>query len=87
MPEVMLPHDWPGRFRRTVEIKGKSRLYEFHPGVPVELKPVEVEALRLDIGNALLPIERDEKNRPRVIREEVDQATNQESPLVTQAAG
>jgi hypothetical protein len=73
MPEVMLPVSWPNTFRRTVAAKhGKSRVMEFQPGVPVDLKPNEVELLKADIGVALMPIHRDEKGRPRVIREDVE---------------
>ncbi len=41
------------------------------PGVPVDLSAAEVEALRSDIGVVLVPVDFDEKNRPRVITDEV----------------
>ena len=76
MPFVMLKRTWPGNFRRTITIgkKGKEtkRVLEFSPGVPVELTPSEVDALRSDIGVALQPVEFDEKARPRVISDEVE---------------
>ena len=76
MPSVMLKKDWPGNFRRTITIgkKGKEvkKVLEFTPGVPVELTPAEIEAVRPDIGVALQPIEFDEKARPRVISDEVE---------------
>jgi hypothetical protein len=75
MPFVMLKRNWPGNFRRTITIgkKGKEtkKVLEFSPGVPVDLTAAEVEALRPDIGIALLPVDFDEKNRPRVITDEV----------------
>lgn len=43
----------------------------FTRGVPVELTPAEVESLRKDIGPALVPVEFDEKARPRVITDDV----------------
>lgn len=76
MPSVMLKKNWPGNFRRTIKIgkKGKevTQVLEFTPGVPVELTPAEIEAVRADIGVALQPIEFDEKARPRVISDEVE---------------
>jgi hypothetical protein len=75
MPFVMLKRNWPGNFRRTITIgkKGKEtkKVLEFSPGVPVDLTAAEVEALRPDIGIALLPVDFDEKARPRVITDEV----------------
>ena len=67
MPEVMLRNNWPGTFRRTVTIRNKSKQLEFQPGVPVELSSEICKALLPDIGVALMPIERDERNKPRVI--------------------
>lgn len=87
MPEVMLPRDWPNKFRRTIEIKGKSRVMEFLPGVPVDLKTAEVEALRNDIGPILLPIMRDARNKPRVIREDFDPISTSEARDVAPFAG
>jgi hypothetical protein len=75
MPFVMLKRNWPGNFRRTITIgkKGKEtkKVLEFSPGLPVDLTAAEVEALRPDIGIALLPVDFDEKGRPRVITDEV----------------
>ena len=75
MPFVMLKRNWPGNFRRTITTgkKGKEnkRVLEFMPGVPVDLSAAEVEALRSDIGVVLVPVDFDEKNRPRVITDEV----------------
>lgn len=75
MPFVMLKRNWPGNFRRTIIIgkKGKEtkKVLEFSPGLPVDLTAAEVEALRPDIGIALLPVDFDEKGRPRVITDEV----------------
>jgi len=71
----MLKRDWPGSFRRTItsKVKGKEvrKTLEFSPGVPVDLTPSEVEALRSDIGAALHPTELDDKARPRIITDEV----------------
>lgn len=71
----MLKKNWPGNFRRTIKTgkKGKEveSVLEFSPGVPVDLTPAEVEALRSDIGVALVPVDFDEKARPRVITDEV----------------
>ena len=73
MPEVMLPVTWPNTFRRTITPKhGKARVMEFQPGVPVDLRPSDVDLLKADIGVALMPIHRDEKGRPRVIGEDVE---------------
>jgi len=75
MPFVMLKKDWPGNFRRTITTgkKGKEtkHVLEFSPGIPVDLSAAEVEAIRPDIGIALLPVDFDEKARPRVITDEV----------------
>lgn len=75
MPFAMLKKNWPGTFRRTITIgkKGKETKKQmvFEPGVPVELSSAEAEALRPDIGIALVPIEFDEKARPRVITDDV----------------
>lgn len=75
MPFVMLKKTWPRNFRRTITTlkKGKEtkRTLEFTPGVPVELTPAEVDALRSDIGVSLQPVEFDEKARPRVITDDV----------------
>lgn len=75
MPFVMLKRTWPGGFRRTITIgkKGKEtkKTLEFLPGVPVDLSAAEVEALRSDIGVALVPVDFDAKARPRVITDEV----------------
>jgi hypothetical protein len=88
MPFVMLKRNWPGNFRRTITSgkKGKEtkKVLEFSPGVPVELTPAEVEALRSDIGPALQPIEFDEKARPRVISDEVEVDTPEEHPVEPQ---
>lgn len=87
MPFVMLRRDWPRSFRRTVcETKrGKlvDRVIEFDPGVPVDLTANEVESLRSDIGVSLMPVELDEKARPRVITDEVDVA--EEAEVVAEA--
>lgn len=75
MPFVMLKNDRPGSFRRTIVTgkKGKEvkTVKVFTRGVPVELTPTEVDALRKDIGTALVPVEFDAKGRPRVITDEV----------------
>ena len=75
MPFVMLKRNWPGGFRRTITLgkKGKEikKTLDFLPGVPVDLSAAEVEALRSDIGVALVPVDFDEKARPRVITDEV----------------
>jgi len=88
MPFVMLKKNWPANFRRTITTgkKGKEtkRVFEFLPGIPVDLTAAEVEALRSDIGVALVPVDFDEKNRPRVITDEVipeeAESTNESKP-------
>jgi hypothetical protein len=88
MPFVMLKKNWPANFRRTITTgkKGKEtrRVFEFSPGVPVDLSAAEVEALRSDIGVALVPVDFDEKARPRVITDEVvpeeTEPTNEPKP-------
>jgi hypothetical protein len=77
MPYVMLQKTWPGNFRRTITTKSRGgkearRTLEFIPGVPVDLTGDEVSALMPDIGVSLLPIELDEKARPRIIEDAVD---------------
>tara|TARA_R110000868_G_C10532668_1_gene734178 strand:+ start:84 stop:353 length:270 start_codon:yes stop_codon:yes gene_type:complete len=72
----MLRKSWPGNFRRTLTTKGRGgkeskRTLEFVPGVAVDLTSDEVLALMPDIGVALLPIELDEKARPRIIEDAV----------------
>ena len=70
MPEVMLPRTWPNTFRRTIHPKnGKSRMMVFERGVPVDLKPSEIDLLKADIGSILQPIFRDGRGKPRVLRE------------------
>jgi len=71
MPFVMLRSNWPNTFRRTITMKGQKQTLEFNPGVPVDLTPSEISALQSDIGVALVPVEFDEKARPRVITEDV----------------
>ena len=71
MPFVMLRSNWPNTFRRTITMKGQKQTLEFKPGVPVDLTPSEISALQSDIGVALVPVEFDEKARPRVITEDV----------------
>jgi hypothetical protein len=75
MPFVMLKRTWPANFRRTITTGKKNKevteTLEFSPGVPVDLSSAQVEALRPDIGVALVPVDFDEKARPRVITDEV----------------
>lgn len=71
MPFVMLKPSWPATFRRTVAIGAKKKTLEFAANTPVELSAAEVDAVASDIGKALVPIEFDEKARPRVITEDV----------------
>lgn len=78
MPEVMLKRDWPNSFNRTITIgKNKTRL-RFEPGEPVELNSKQIEALKPDIGVALMPCERDSKGRTRLIGDEVDTETDEQ---------
>lgn len=92
MPLVMLKRDWPGNFRRTIteKVRGKDvkRTLEFSPGVPVELTNAEIKAVLPDIGIALLPVELDEKARPRVITDDVipDETTVKETDSSEPAA-
>ena len=71
MPFVMLRSPWPGTFRRAIMDGGSKRTLEFKPAVPVDLTPFEIEQLKSDIGLALVPVEFDEKARPRVITDDV----------------
>jgi hypothetical protein len=73
MPELMLRKDWPGKFRRTIKLSEKKReVLEFVPGVPVELNARQIDGVKGDIGTALYPVERDGRNKVRVITDEVD---------------
>ncbi len=71
----MLRPDRPGTFRRTITTGKKGREVTvtkvFTRGIPVELTPAEVDALRSDIGPALVPVEFDAKARPRIITDDV----------------
>lgn len=72
MPFVMLRKNWPGTFRRTINAKSGCKVQLiFEPGTPVDLTTHEIECLRSDIGVALMPVEFDEKARPRMITEDV----------------
>jgi hypothetical protein len=51
---------------------------EFEPGVPIDLNAAQIEAVKSDIGVALMPCDRDEKGRARLITDEVD--VEQEAP-------
>ena len=77
MPLVMLRRDWPANFRRTVTIGKKSMSYEFVPGIPVELDGRTIEAMKRDIGKALLPCEVDERGLARVITDDVISSTEE----------
>ena len=77
MPLVMLRRDWPANFRRTVTISKKSMSYEFVPGVPVELDGRTIEAMKRDIGKALLPCEVDERGLARIITDDVISSTEE----------
>ena len=91
MPFVMLRPDRPGTFRRTITTGKKGREVKvtkvFARGVPVELTAAEVDALRSDIGPALVPVEFDAKARPRVITDDVtaeeatQEASNEPQPV------
>lgn len=86
MPEVMLPHSWPNRFRRTVTPKsGKPKVLEFVPGVPVDLRPSDVELLKHDIGQGrpLQPVFRDARGKARVLVEPVDTQDKEPASVVT----
>jgi hypothetical protein len=51
--------------------------YEFVPGVPVELDGRTIEAMKRDIGKALLPCEVDERGLARIITDEVISSTEE----------
>lgn len=88
MPEVMLPHRWPNRFRRTVNPKnGKPRVMEFLPGVPVELRAADIDLLKADIGPILSPIFRDARGNPRVLRDSEQSLPREEAAHVSSPAG
>jgi hypothetical protein len=70
MPEVMLAPEWQNKFRRTLQLgKGRSRVMEFEPGVPVELSANEIDLLKSDIGKALHPVMRSASGKPKVLSE------------------
>lgn len=72
--EVMLPHTAHAAFRRTVTGgNGQSRVIVFEPGIPVSLKPWEVNAIP-DIGTTLKPVYRDARGKPRAVKESADVA-------------
>lgn len=84
----MLRNDRPGTFRRTITTGKKGREVKttkiFTRGVPVELTAAEVDALRPDIGPALVPVEFDAKGRPRVISEDVEVDETEEQSIEPQ---
>jgi hypothetical protein len=82
MPFVMLKKNWPGNFRRTIGPPQDRRQLEFAPGVPVDLTAAEVDMLQADIGIALMPVDFDEKARPRVITDDV---IAEETPAVVES--
>lgn len=67
--ELVLRPDWQAdQFRRTIEAKkGQRRTLVFRRQQPVEVGRAELEALRPDIGRALVEVERDAKNRIRYV--------------------
>lgn len=83
---AMARNNWPGDFKRSVfewkedkksgkPVRGKMlETLVFSPGVPVQLTAEQFEAVKGDIGNALVEVEFDEKNRPRVIDPAAEQA-------------
>jgi|GEM_PF-5114039 len=71
-PEVMCKRNSPGHFRRNVrDAKGEIvRTLEFEPGVPQEIKSkADFDAIRDDIGKALVLVERDDKNHIVIVPE------------------
>lgn len=72
MPEVMLRRDWPNTFRRTIVSGKKTTRLAFVSGQPVELNAAQIEALKADIGVALIPCERDKKGKCRMITDDVE---------------
>ena len=77
MPLVMLRRDWPANFRRTVMVGKKTVQYEFVPGIPVELDGRTIEAMKRDIGKALLPCEMDDRGFARIITDDVISAVEE----------
>ena len=65
----MLKGNWPGNFCRTVrnEKGGVVKVLEFQPGIPVDLPDEDFDAVKNDIGKSLVPVELDEKGRPRQV--------------------
>lgn len=88
----MLKRDWPGNFSRTITTgkKGKevTERLTFSPGVPVDLSAAQIEQLRPDIGVSLMPVDFDEKARPRIITDDVsvDDAASVDSQNESQSA-
>lgn len=83
MPEVMLRPEWPNSFRRTIVSGKKTTRLSFVTGVPVELNASQIEALKSDIGVALIPCERDNKGKVRLITDEVEPETEDASVTVS----
>ena len=71
MPYVMLRREWPSHFRRSLSLGGKKgeRTLVFEPGVASEVEDREFEALKPDIGIALLECKLDKKGKARVVND------------------
>ena len=74
MSLLMLRPDHAGSFRRSVRNpKGEiKKMLVFEAGKPVELKGPELAAVGRDIGLALVEVELDAKQRPRIKSAEVE---------------
>ena len=58
-------------FRRTIQRKRKPVQLVFNPGEPVEVSAKEVVQLQKDLGHGIVPVEFDERDKPRAIFDEV----------------
>lgn len=69
MPHVMLNPEWQAdSFRRTIRLKkGRPTQFQFDRNAPIELAAEEIEALKNDIGKAVVPVEIAENGRPKVL--------------------
>ena len=69
----MIRPKWHGTFRRIVRKDDGTptkKVFVFAPGVPVEVAPRYMAAIKRDIDKAVLvPVTVDKKGRPHVIRD------------------
>lgn len=72
---VMVAPTWPGAFTRVTKRSPSGEIQSklvFQPRTPYTLSGDDLEAIRGDIGKALVIVEPDLKGRPRVDTEATD---------------